>query len=88
MFAYILKAPNQPSTVQTDDFFRRFLETPGLLHAFDLSGVDNPQESLVVAIWESKQAAERYLASAPLKKEVDEAVPEVTRTMYEVRGGK
>jgi len=88
MFAYILKAPNTPNTKETDEFFRRFCETPGLLYAFDLSEVDTPAASLVVAIWEDRVSAERYLNSAPLRKEVDQAIPAVTRTMYEVRGSK
>jgi heme-degrading monooxygenase HmoA len=88
MFAYILSAPALPQTPQTDDFFRRFCETPGLLHAFELSRVDDPDESLMVAVWESREAAERYLNGAPLRQEVDEAIPSVTRTMYNVLGHK
>ena len=88
MFAYTLRASNTPATSQTDDFFRRFCETPGLLYAFDLTAVDDPNEALVVAVWEDRAAAERYLGSAPLRKEVDEAIPKVIRTMYEVNASK
>jgi hypothetical protein len=42
----------------------------------------------VLAVWEDRAAAERYLNSAPLRKEVDGALPSVTRTMYEVLGTK
>jgi len=85
MFAYILKAPGTIANDQTDEFFRRFTQTPGLLHAFDLQGIDEPDDSVVVAIWESREAAQAYLDSAPLRKEVDDALPAVTRVMYEVR---
>jgi heme-degrading monooxygenase HmoA len=88
MFAYILSAPNAPSPEQSDDFFRRFSQTPGLLHAFDLEPADGSGAPMVVAVWESREAAEAYLSAAPLRKEVDEAIPQVTRTMYNVRASK
>jgi heme-degrading monooxygenase HmoA len=88
MFAYILRAPQAPDDEQTDEFFHRFLETPGLIHAFDLRGVEDPDENLVVAVWESREAAERYLDASPLRQEVDRTIPGITRTMYEVRGSK
>jgi heme-degrading monooxygenase HmoA len=85
MFAYILRAPGTPPTEQTDEFFRRFTAEPGLLHAFDLQGVDDPDDAVLVAIWEDREAAERYLTKASLRKEVDAALPVVTRTKYTVR---
>jgi heme-degrading monooxygenase HmoA len=87
MFAYILHV-RTPASEEADQFFRRFTQTPGLLHAFDLQASDDPDDATVVAIWEDREAAERYLNSAPLRKEVDEAFPKVTRTMYEVRASK
>ena len=87
MFAYILRA-KAAANQDTDDFFKRFTETPGLLYAFDLQGVDDPEDGTVVAIWEDREAAERYLNQAPLRKEVDQALPSVTRTMYEVHASK
>jgi heme-degrading monooxygenase HmoA len=87
MFAYILKVHAAPDE-QAKEFFRRFKETPGLLHAFDLQGVDDPEDGVVVALWESREAAERYLGGASLRREVDQAYPTVTRTMYEVLDGK
>jgi heme-degrading monooxygenase HmoA len=88
MFAYILHAQNNVPNEQTDDFFRRFTQTPGLLHAFELIPANGEGDSAVVAIWESREAAERYLNSAPLRKQVDESIPQVKRVMYEVRGHK
>jgi heme-degrading monooxygenase HmoA len=88
VFAYILSAPNTPESEQTNDFFRRFKETPGLLHAYDLIDANKPDQAMLVAVWESREAAERYLNQAPLRKEVDQAIPQVTRTMYEVRDSK
>ena len=61
---------------------------PGLLHAYSLQGEDDPNDSGVVAIWESREAAERYLQSSPLKRDVDQAMPEVTRTFYSVLDSK
>lgn len=88
MFAYLLRAPAVPDGAQGDEFFRRFLESPGLLHAFELVGVEDPDDNVVVAVWEDRAAAEGYLDSNPLRREVDEAIPQVTRTMYEVRAGR
>lgn len=88
MFAYILRTSTPPDVDQADDFFRRFKEVPGLIHAYDLAGEDSSDEALVVAVWEDRAAAERYLEGAPLRREVDEALPGVTRTMYEVRDAK
>ena len=87
MFSYILKV-HAPSDAQTDEFFRRFMSTPGLLHAYDLQGVDDPDDAVVVAIWDSRQAAEAYLRESPLRQEVDSTFPAATRTMYEVRASK
>lgn len=87
MFAYILRA-QQARNDQTEDFFRRFKEVPGLLHAYALQGEENPNEGLVVAIWESREAALRYIESSSLRREVDRAVPSVTRTMYNVLDSK
>ncbi len=88
MFAYILSAPNTAPNSQTDDYFRRFKETPGLAHAFELQSTEGKAESLVVAIWESREAAETYLQTAPLRREVDSNLPAITRTTYEVRNSK
>lgn len=57
-------------------------------YAFDLQGVEDPADAVLVAVWESREAAERYLQEAPLRREVDEAYPAVTRTMYDVLGSK
>jgi heme-degrading monooxygenase HmoA len=87
MFAYILRV-HTSATEQTDEFFRRFKETPGLLHAYNLQGVDDPEDGVAVAIWESREAAETYLREAQLRREVDQSLPDVSRTMYEVRDSK
>ena len=84
MFAYILRVHAPPSD-QTDNFFRRFKETPGLLHAYSLQGADDPEDGIAIAIWESRDAAESYLSASQLRQQVDQAMPTVTRTMYEVR---
>ena len=87
MFAYILRV-HAPRSDETDEFFRRFKDTPGLLHAYSLQGEDDPNDGGVVAIWESREAAERYLQSSPLKRDVDQAMPTVTRTFYSVLDSK
>jgi heme-degrading monooxygenase HmoA len=86
VFAYILYAPSTPRTEETDEFFRRFTETPGLLYAFDLMVDGDQNDGAVVAVWDSRESAERYLNQAPLRKEVDEAIPQIRRVMYEVIG--
>lgn len=88
MFAYILYAPQTPRTEETDEFFRRFTETPGLLYAFDLMAEEGQDDGAVIAVWDSRESAERYLEGAPLRKEVDEAIPRVNRVMYQVFGSK
>jgi heme-degrading monooxygenase HmoA len=87
MFSYILRANALPDE-QTDQFFERFKQTPGLLHAFDLRGVENPDDALVVTIWRDREAAEAYLNKSALRKEVDQTISGVTRTMYEVHNHK
>lgn len=88
MFAYILKTDDPVDDDVSDEFFRRFKTTPGLLHAFELKRVDDPNDQIVVTIWEDREAAETYLNKSALRKEVDEAISGVTRTMYEVRDSK
>jgi heme-degrading monooxygenase HmoA len=87
MFAYILRVKAPPSE-EADEFFRRFKETPGLLYAYNLQGAEDPDDGVAIAIWESRDAAERYLSASQLRQQVDEAMPTVTRTMYEVRDSK
>jgi len=87
MTVYILRAQQAPNE-QIAGFFRRFKETPGLLHAYDLQGEDDPSETVVVAVWESKEAADRYLKSSSLRNEVDQAVPSARRTFYNVLDSK
>lgn len=87
MFSYILKI-RTAATAQTDELFERFTRTPGLLSAYDLQGADDPEDAVVVTIWENREAAEAYLEKSPLRKEVDVNFPDVTRTMYEVRNSK
>ena len=87
MFSYILRVRGTPDD-RAEEFFRRFKATAGLLHAFDLQGDDDPEDGVVVAVWESREAADRYLQGAPLRREVDEAYPTITRTMYRVLDSK
>lgn len=85
MFAYTLKLRAKPEDQEKgDEFFRRFKETPGLVHAFSLQGVDDPGDVFVLAVWEGRDAAEAYLKKADLRRDVDKAFPDVTRTMYDV----
>jgi hypothetical protein len=88
MFAYILYAPETPRTEETDEFFRRFAETPGLLYAFDLMAEEGQNNGAVVAVWDSRESAERYLNDAPLRKEVDQAIPRAHRVLYQVINSK
>ena len=88
MFAYILYAPQTPRTETTDDFFRRFTTVPGLLYAFDLVADEGQDDGAVVAVWDSRESAERYLNGANLRKEVDQAIPRVHRVMYQVIDSK
>ena len=87
VFAYVLKVHAQPSE-QSNEFFRRFKETPGLLHAYSLQGVNDAEDSVAVAIWESREAAERYLSQSALRREVDQGMPGITRTLYDVLDSK
>jgi quinol monooxygenase YgiN len=87
VFAYILRGPalGDVEPAQSAEFFKRFAETPGLLHAFELEREDDPADILVVAVWTDREAAQRYIEGSALRREIDEAVPGITRTMYAVR---
>ena len=87
MFAYILKSDPVDDAV-SDEFFKRFKSTPGLLHAYDMRGADDPNDQIVVTVWEDRKAADEYLSKSALRKEVDQTVSGVTRTMYDVRDHK
>jgi heme-degrading monooxygenase HmoA len=87
MTAHILRAQQVPNE-EFAEFFRRFKETPGLLHAYDLQGEENPNDTVVVAVWENREAADRYLKSSQLRREVDQAVPSTRRTFYNVLDSK
>ena len=87
MFSYILRL-HAPADTQSDEFFKRFKQTPGLLHAYNLQGVEDPEDGVVVTIWESRNAADAYLQGAELRRDVDKAYPAITRTMYDVRDSK
>lgn len=87
MYSYILRL-HAPADTQSDEFFRKFKQTPGLLHAYNLQGVEDPEDGVVVTIWESRDAADAYLQGSDLRKDVDKAYPEITRTMYDVRDSK
>ncbi len=87
MFAYILRVRSR-ATEQTDEFFRKFKETPGLLQAYSIQAADDSEDSGVVAIWESRAAAEQYLKESQLRQTVDRSVPGLTRTLYEVRDSR
>ncbi len=87
MFAYVLRVHVPPSQ-ESNDFFRRFKETPGLLHAYSLQSEEDPNDSVAVAIWENREAAERYLSASPLRLQVDQTMPGVTRTFYAVLDSK
>ncbi|WP_332699089.1 antibiotic biosynthesis monooxygenase family protein [Devosia sp.] len=87
MFSYILRL-HAPTDTQSDEFFRRFKQTPGLHHAYNLQGVEDAEDGVVVTIWDSRDAAEAYLQKSELRKDVDKAYPAITRTMYNVRDSK
>ncbi|HSP53955.1 MAG TPA: antibiotic biosynthesis monooxygenase [Dehalococcoidia bacterium] len=75
-------------SAKTDEFFRRYKETPGLLHAYFLEDENDPSKTGTVSIWESKEAFSRYLQTASLRREVDQAIPSVKRTGYKVIDSK
>lgn len=75
-------------TAKSDEFFRRYKETPGLVHAYFLEEEGEPNKAEIVSIWESKEDFSRYVESAPLRREVDEAIPSVKRIGYKVVDSK
>ena len=87
MFAYILKSDPVDDAV-SDEFFKRCKSTPGHLHAYDTRGANDPNDQIVVTVWEDRKAADEYLSKSALRKEVDQTVSGVTRTMYHVREHK
>ena len=69
---------------QTVELFQRLAQEPGLLHAYSLQRVDDPETGMVVGIWESREAYERFFEHSPLRREADFAVRGARRTLYEV----
>ena len=86
MFASTTRAPGIRQD-QSLEFFRRFKDTSGLLHAYFLKGADGFEDAQIVSIWESRDALEEYLRASPLRREVDQVAP-VARAMYEVLDSK
>jgi heme-degrading monooxygenase HmoA len=87
MFADILSVRAEADE-QSAEFFRRFKQEPGLVHAFPLEGEDDPQDGRSVTIWESREAAMRPLQQADLRREVETSYPEVVRVLYKVLESK
>jgi heme-degrading monooxygenase HmoA len=87
MFAYVLRT-TQAHGERAKDIFRRFKESPGLLHAYLLQGEADANDAIMVAIWESREAAERHLAASPLPREWDQTAPDTTRPFYTVLDSK
>ena len=87
MFAYILSVRTEPDE-QSAALFERFKQVPGLLHAYQLQGEDDPADGRVVSIWASRDDAVRYLEQAELRRTVDESYPDVERVMYTVLDSK
>ena len=87
MFAYILSVRTEPDE-QSAALFERFKQVPGLLHAYQLQGEDDPEDGRVVSIWASRDDAVRYLEQAELRRTVDESYPDVERVMYTVLDSK
>ena len=88
MFVHILSTQQGPPTERTAELFQRFKDVPGLEQAFSLQSEDDPNEGYVVAIWESRESADRYLEEHPLRRSVDEAMPGVTRKLFRVLDAK
>ncbi len=89
MFACIVathtRAPENEAPIM--EYYNKFLETPGLLHAYVSRGMDDPMAVRSVAVWESREACERYLESQ-LRGQIDYALPPINRVTYEVTAGK
>ena len=91
MFAYVLRssyALKKEDEARNAELFRRFEEAPGLLHAYRLHGTDGHDDAMIVTVWQDREAAESYLKHHPLRWDVDTALTDVTRTMYEVWDSK
>ncbi len=84
MFVHVFEAEFGLPSERTAELFRRFKETPGLLHAYSLQRADDPAAGMVIGVWESRDAYNQYLEHSPLRREADVAVRGARRTLYDV----
>ncbi len=83
MFVHMIRGDLAPNDY-TSALFEGFKQIPGLLHAYLLQPEDNPNETALVAVWESREAAEDYFSKSPLRAKVDTTVPNVRRRLFRV----
>lgn len=84
MFAHVFEAEFGVPSLQTAALFRRLNQEPGLVHAYSLRRVDDPETGMVIGIWESREDYERFFEHSPLRREADVTVRGARRTLYEV----
>lgn len=83
MIAVIMKFPATRDQ-EKDELFKRFIKTPGVVHAYQL---ENDAGGATVTVWESQAARDAYMASS-LRSDVDTALPGLTREVFNVRSTK
>jgi hypothetical protein len=87
MLAVILRLEGRRDET-TDDIFRRFKSTEGVVAAYQLVGVDNPEDLVTFTVWKDDASRLKYMNESPIKREVDLTWKKQTRTVYTVRDSK
>lgn len=83
MFVHMIRGDLAPNDY-TESLFQGFRQIPGVLHAYLLQPEDNPDETDLVAVWESREAAEDYFNKSSLREMVDRTIPNVRRRFFTV----
>jgi heme-degrading monooxygenase HmoA len=64
MYASILWGDRERATGDIDALWRQVTAQPGLVAAYVLANVEEMRDGLVLSVWESEEAFNRYAASA------------------------
>ena len=85
MIATLLTLNGAPS----EALFKKFLETTkGVVAAYQIEEIDNPQAGAVFTVWKDAASRDAYMKSSPVKAEVDKTYANQSRTVYRVRNSK
>lgn len=72
-----------------NELFKRFIkDTAGVVASYQLQSTDSPDEVAVFTVWQDAKSRDAYMASSPIKKDVDKAYAKQHRDVYRVLNSK